>query len=46
MATDAPDSNIFDFLMGFLIVQGLPIILLIVSIVFTVSAYKEKKKQA
>lgn len=45
MATDAPDSNIFDFLTGFLIVQGLPILLLIVTIVMTIFDHKKKKQQ-
>ena len=32
MATDAPDSDIFDFLRGFLFVQAIPLIMLFISI--------------
>lgn len=32
MATDSPDSDIFDFIRGFLFVQTIPIIMLFISI--------------
>lgn len=32
MATDAPDSTMLDFCKGFLVVQGIPLLLLIISI--------------
>lgn len=45
MGAGAPGNNIFDFLMGFLIIQGLPILLLIVTIVITIFDHKKKKQQ-
>lgn len=46
MGAGAPDGNIFDFLMGFVYLQAVPIILLIASIIYTVVVHKRKKQQA
>ena len=44
MATDAPDSNSFDFLKGFLFIQGIPIILFIISTLKLLFGIKNQKK--
>lgn len=46
LGAGAPNGNIFDFLMGFVFLQAVPIILLIVSIIYTVVVHKRKKQQA
>ncbi|PEJ59234.1 MULTISPECIES: hypothetical protein [unclassified Bacillus (in: firmicutes)] len=43
MATDAPDSTILDFCKGFLVVQGIPLLLLVISIVLYLLNKKEIK---
>ena len=44
MATDAPDSNAFDFLKGFLFIQAIPIILFIISTLKLLFSLKIQKK--
>ncbi|MER2107908.1 MAG: hypothetical protein ABS949_13320 [Solibacillus sp.] len=44
MATDAPDSNAFDFLKGFLFIQAIPIILFIISTLKSLFNLKVQKK--
>ncbi|PET64397.1 hypothetical protein CN514_12965 [Bacillus sp. AFS001701] len=45
MATDAPDSTMLDFCKGFLVVQGIPLLLLMISIVLFFLRGKEKKNK-
>jgi len=43
MATDSPESNFFDFFKGFLFIQTIPLILLIISGLMLLIDKKQKK---
>jgi hypothetical protein len=45
MATDAPDSDMFDFFKGFLFIQAIPLVLLLISILkILLNSRKSKEK--
>ncbi len=44
MATDAPNSTMLDFWSGFIVIQGIPLLSLIISIVYFLKQ-KRKKEQ-
>ena len=44
MGTDAPDSNTFDFLKGFLFIQAIPIILFLISTLKLLFSIQIQKK--
>ncbi|MFJ8356054.1 hypothetical protein ACIQ69_22530 [Bacillus paramycoides] len=43
MATDSPDSTVLDFWKGFLFIQGIPLIILLVSLVWWVIRMNKEK---
>ncbi|MGG0759849.1 hypothetical protein [Bacillus paramycoides] len=43
MATDSPDSTVLDFWKGFLFIQGIPLIILLVSLVWWVIRKNKEK---
>jgi hypothetical protein len=45
MATDAPDSDMFDFFKGFLFVQAIPLVLLIISILRILLSSRNSKEK-
>ncbi|MEK4485685.1 hypothetical protein MHH81_08780 [Psychrobacillus sp. FSL H8-0484] len=45
MATDSPDSNMFDFFKGFIFIQAIPLVLLIISILKILLASRKSKEE-
>lgn len=45
MGSDAPDSTLFDSLFGFLLIQGIPLLILITNIVLIIKNRLKTKKE-
>ncbi len=45
MATDSPGSGIYEFIYGFLYIQGIPLVILLIGVLMLINSIRKKNKK-